>query len=229
MVRRPWLIAQLALVGALVTLALPSSSLALRASFIYLTSSGPSPAAATIEAGLYPVWLNQDTVAHTITFADGCSIEIAAGDSGNCPNGPGNVVGNYAYTVDGTTQASVKVTPEWRGVTVTAKRHGFRRGSKVLLHGHLAIANLSPPAVFGPRMPVVVFERPRGHHVWYRLGVVMAKPLKKPSSGSPYSVWQLWVRPHGGTTYKVEAYSQPKAGKFWRTAWSKPFGVYRRG
>lgn len=230
MVHRRWLTVGLALVGALVALALPSSGLALRAAFINLTANGPSPAAATIPAGMYPEWFNSDTVAHTVTFASGCSIEVGPGEYGGCTSGPNtNVVGHYAYTVDGTTQASVNVTPEWRAVTVKARRHGFRRGAKVLLHGTLAIANLSPPSLSGPRMPVTVFERPHGHHLWYRIAVVMAKPLEKPpATGLPYSVWQLWVRPHGGTTYKVEANTQPKAGKFWRTAWSDPFGLYPR-
>jgi hypothetical protein len=228
MTRRRWLIVQLVLVGAVLALVLPSSSLALRAQFIFLTPTGPSPATMQIGAGLVPIWMNQDTVSHTVAFANGCSVEVAPGDVGQCGNGLWNVVGHYAYTVDGTTQATVTVTPEWRAVTVTTKSHGFRRGSKVLLGGTLAIANLSPPSLFGPRMPVTVFERPRGHHLWYRLAVVMAKPLKAPSSGEPYSVWHLWVRPHAGTTYKVESSSQPKPGKYWQTAWSDPFGFFLR-
>jgi hypothetical protein len=227
MPRRRWLIAQIALVGVLVALALPASSSALSAVFIALTSTGPSPATLTIPAGLHPVWMNQDTVSHTVTFGSGCSIEVGPGGIGQCTDGLGTVVGDYAYTVDGTTQASVTVTPEWRGVTLHGKRHGFRRGSKVLLHGTLAIATSSPPVLSGPRMPVTVFARPDRSHAWHRVAVVMAKPLQ--SSHLPaHSVWELWVRPHGSTTYMAVADSQPKAGQYWTHARSCHFGVYLR-
>ena len=227
MARRRWLITQVALLGALAALALPSSSSALSAVFISLTPTGPSPAVLSIGAGLYPVWTNQDTVAHTVSFASGCSFEVAPSGIGQCTDGLGSVVGDYAYTVDDTTEATVSVTPEWRAVTIKAKRHGFRRGSKVRLHGTLAIATLSPPAFYGPRMPVTVYALPHGHHLWYRLGVVMTRPLMRPRIPA-HSVWELWVRPHGRTTYRVEATSQPEAGQFWEQAASRPFGVYVR-
>jgi hypothetical protein len=227
MLRRRWLIAQFVLLGTLGVLAFPGEGLALRAAFVLLTPTGPAPTTLTIGAGLYPIWINQDTVTHTVTFANGCSIDVAPGTTGQCTNGLGNVVGDYDYTVDGTTQASVTVVPEWRSVTLKAGRHGFRPGSKVRLHGTLAIANLSPPALQGPRMPVTVYERPPGHHLWYRLRVVMAKPTTK-GSFQPHSVWQVSVRPHGRTTYVVVADSQPKAGPYWQDARSGRFGVYPR-
>ncbi len=230
MTRRRWLIGQVALLGTLGVLAFPGDGLALSAEFINLTPTGPSPVTMTMGADQHPVWVNQDTVAHTVTFASGCSIEIAPGGYGECANGtPSGVVGNYPYTVDGTTQASVNLTALWRGVTVAAKRHGFRRGSSVRLHGTLAIAEQSPPSLFGPRMPVAVLERPNRHHPWYRLAVVTATPLKRPvSSGDPYSVWHLWVRPHASTIYKVVANSQPKAGRYWQTAWSVTLRLHIR-
>src|SRR6476660_703812 len=114
MVRRWRLIV---LVGTFVVLALPSSSSALSAVLVSLTPSGPSPSTLTIRAGAYPLWANSDTVTHTVTFANGCSMEVAPGAVGQCSD-LGRVVGDYSYTVDGTTHASVKVTPEWRGVTL---------------------------------------------------------------------------------------------------------------
>ena len=129
MVRRRWLIGQIAFVALLAVLALPSSGSALSAVFISLTPTGPSPAVLTISAGLYPVWINQDTVTHTVTFANGCSIQVAPGGYGQCTNGFSGVVGDYAYTVDGTAQASIVVTAEGRTVTLTARRHTIKRGS----------------------------------------------------------------------------------------------------
>ena len=229
MVQRRWLLIQVAaLVGLLGVLAFPGEGLALRPTFfISLTATGPSPTALTIPAGLGPVLIsNTDTVTHTFAFANGwCSGELAPDASASC--GIPQYVGDYDYTVDGTTPASVTVTPEGRAVTLQSKHHGFRLGSKVRLHGSLAIANLSPPAFFGPRMPVTVYALPHGHHLWYRIAVVMAKPLKRPHLPAR-SVWELWVRPHTGTTYRVEATSQPAGGQYWEQASSRPFGFYVR-
>lgn len=230
MVRRRLLLTQVALLGTLGVLVFPGEGMALRPTFfIALAPTGPSPAALTTSAGLGPiVFANTDTVNHTVDFANGlCSLQVAPSSNVSCTSGFLSYAGTYAYTVDGTTRASVTVTPEWRAVTLRAKRHGFRRGSKVLLHGRLAIAALSPPPLFGPRMPVTVFERPHGHHLWYRLAVVMAKPLTRPNLQA-HSVWKLWVRPRVGTTYKVEANSQPAGGQYWQNAESGPFGVYIR-
>jgi len=226
--RRRSLIAQVALLGTLGVLAFPGEGSALRPTFlIALTPAGPSPSLLSIPAGLGPVLFNNtDTTTHTVVFANGsCSTEVAPGTTSTC--GVPQYVGDYAYTMDGTAQASVTITAEWRAVTLSAIRHGFRRGSRVRLYGRLAIANLSPPSLYGPRMPVTVYERPHGHHLWYRLAVVMAKPIKKPQIPS-HSVWQLWVRPRRGTTYLVEANSQPEGGQYWENVASRPFGIYIR-
>lgn len=225
MARRPRLILQVALLGVLGALALPSSGSALIAGIpIALTASGPSPAVQEVPAGLYPYWVNQDTIAHTVTLANGCSIQVAPGAQAQCPNYFSNVVGNYAYTVDGTAQASVDVTAEGRTVTLGAQRHGIRHGSELLLHGRLAIASLSPPALQGPRMPVTVFARPDRYHRFHRIAVVTATPLRK-AHFPAHSVWQLRVRPRAHTIYIVEANSQPATGQYWQQAWSKPFRV----
>lgn len=221
-------IALVALAGALVALALPGSSSALLATAsISLTASGPSPLNISVPAGSASVLItNTDTVTHTLSFANGfCSAELAPNASVSC--GIPRYVDDYAYTVDGTVGASVTVTPEGRDVTLTAQRHGFSHGARVLLHGTLAIANLSPPAFYGPRMPVTVYALPKGHHLWYRLATVMSQPLAKPSLQA-HSVWQLWVRPHGNTTYRVEATSQPETGQYWENAQSRMFGLYLR-
>jgi hypothetical protein len=190
-----------------------------------LTANGPTPAIQTLPAGLYPVWRNQDTVTHTVTFANGCSIQVAAGAMGQCSNGFSNVVGTYAYTVDGTNQASVVVTAEGRTVTLKAQSHRIGRGSDLMLSGKLAIAQLSPPALQGPRQPVIVLARPDRHHPFRRIAVVTAKPHRANSRGLPYSVWQLRVRPRAHMIYIAEANSQPAGGKYWRQAWSKSFRV----
>jgi plastocyanin len=218
---------QVALVGLLAVLALPSSGSALSAVFVSLTPTGPSPAVLTIPAGLYPVWTNQDTVTHTVTFANGCSIQVAPGGYGQCTNGFSGVVGDYPYTVDGTAQASIVVTAEGRTVTLEARRHTIARGSELLLHGELAVAQMSPPALSGPRQPVIVLARPDGRRSFHRIAVVTAKPhrWRGGSFANVHSVWRLRVRPRASTTYVVEANSQPAGGQYWQRARSGPFRV----
>jgi hypothetical protein len=224
MVRRSWLIGQVALVGVLAVLALPSSGSALSAVFIYLTPTGPSPAVLTIPAGLYPVWVNRDTVTHTVAFASGCSIQVAPGGYGQCTNGFSGVVGDYPYTVDGTVQASIVVTAEGRTITLTARRHTISRGSELLLRGALAVAQTSPPVLSGPRQPVVVLARPDGRRSFHPIAVVTAKPHRwhGGSSANVHSVWRLRVRPRVSTTYIVEARYQ---SQHWQRVRSGPFRV----
>jgi hypothetical protein len=229
MTRRRWLIVQIALLGTLGALAFPGEGSALvGTSYISLTSTGPTPSALTIfVVHSAVVFNNTDTVTHTVAFANSsCSGDVAPSASLECAV-PYNV-GDYAYTVDGTTQASVTVAPEPRTVTLKAKHHGFRLGSKVRLHGSLAANEIgAPPTVQGPRMPVSVYARAHGQHLWHRIAIVNARPFKKPHYPA-HSAWVLWVRPHAQTTYMVEANSQPKGGQFWENAQSKPLDVYVR-
>src|SRR3954465_4379970 len=170
MVRRRWLIGQVALLGMLAVLALPSSGSALVA-FVptYLTANGPSPAVQTVGVGAYPVWVNQDSVTHTVVFSDGrCSLELPPG-SGFLGCSTGFYVGDYPYTVDGTIQASLVVVADWRTVTLRARSHRIHRGSVLTLHGKLAVGSGSPPPFEGPRMPVTVLARPDRHHPFYRI------------------------------------------------------------
>jgi hypothetical protein len=224
--RRPRLIAQVVVLGALAVLAFPSDGFALRAVFIALTATGPSPTVMTIPAGMYPVWTNPDTVPHTVVFANGlCSLKVAPGGYGQCTNTFIAYVGNYAYTVDGTAQASLVVAPDFRSVSLEAKRHTISRGSQLRLHGVLHDYDLSPPSA-GPEQPIVVLARHDRYHPFRRIAVVTAK-LQPPSKTAPFGklVWQLRVRPSRHTIYIAEADSQPEGGQVWQRAWSRPLGI----
>jgi hypothetical protein len=229
MTRRRWLIVHVALLGTLGVLAFPGEGSALLGlNVVSLTSTGPSPSALTIfKVHAAVLFTNTDTVTHTVAFANSsCSGDVAPSGSLQCD--VPYEIGDYAYTVDGTTQASVNVAPEPRRVTIVAKHHGFKRGAKVRLYGSLAAGVVGAPPTFqGPRMPVTVYARPHGHHLWYRVAVVTSKPLRKPQFPA-HSVWQIWVRPRAGTTYRVEASSQPTGGQYWENASSRTFGLYLR-
>jgi hypothetical protein len=200
--------------------------------FIQLTPTGPSPAVLTIPAGLYPVWFNNDTVTHTVVFANGlCSIQVAPGAIGQCTNGyGGGYVGDYAYTVDETFQASIITVADSRSVSLNARRHTIRRGSALRLHGRLQDYDLSPPGA-GPEQPLIVLARHDRYHPFRRIAVVRAKLHPTPKSHvHPWGelIWQLRVRPRTHTIYIAEASYQPPGGQVWQQAWSKPFKVLVR-
>ena len=220
---RPWrLIAQVAVLGAVI-LAFPSAGSALPGMYVItLTPNGPSPTVATLTAlagSGEPSWINNDSFPHTVVFANGlCSLQLVPGQAGNCTSAFWEYVGTYPYTVDGTTQASVVVTPSFRTVTLTARSHTIKPGARLLLHGTLGF--YEPSGLFF-HMSVIVLARHDRHHAFQRIAMA-AEPGKRQSSGSP---WQLHVHPTTTTTYIAEATEQPHAGQFWTNATSKPFRV----
>jgi hypothetical protein len=219
---------QVALAGALAALVFPAGGSALDAAFIVLTPTGPSPAVMTILGGMYPVWTNNDSVTHTVVFANGsCSIQVAPGGYGQCPNGFGSgFVGDYPYTVDNTFQASIVISVTNRSVSLTARRHTIRRGKQLRLHGTLHDYDISPPGPGSPQ-PIIVLARHDGHHPFRRIAVVTAKVHRTPKPLGQLR-WQVRVRPRRRTTYIVEANFQPPGGQVWQQAWSRPFRVVVR-
>ncbi len=135
------------------------------------------------------------------------------------------MVGDYPYTVDETAQASLVVTADGRTVTLGTRRHRIDRGSVLTLHGTLAVGTGSPPALQGPRQPVIVLARPDRYHPFHRIAVVTAKPHRSQNLGNAHSDWQLRVRPGTNKIYIAEANSQPTGGQYWQRAWSQPFRV----
>jgi hypothetical protein len=228
MVRRRWLIVQLALVGVLALLVFPGASSALRPMFVIsLTSNGPSPAVLSIPAGLGTVsFSNTDTVTHSFAFASGwCSAELAPDTSRGC--GVPQHVGDYPYTVDGTTQADVVVEAVGRSVSLVAKGHSIRLGSPLTLHGRLeeANANWSPPNAGQPQ-PIIVIARPNQGHPFHRVAVVKAS-VYPPTKRAPWGelLWHVRIRPRWNMTYIAVASFQPAGGTVWQRTRSKPFRV----
>jgi plastocyanin len=223
--RHSRLIAQVVLIAGLAVLAFPASGSALSAVFITLAPSGPTPAAVDIPAGTYPVWRNVDTVTHTVAFAKGlCSFQVAPGAIGQCA-GVGLAVGSHPYTVDGTVQASINVTPEGRTVTLGAPRHEIKRGARLTLHGLLKYGYAGPPVFRGSRtsMRVTVLARHDRREPFRAVASVRPGALR--ASGYP---WRREIHPRRTTTYIVEAVSQPASGQYWQHAHSEPFTVIVR-
>jgi hypothetical protein len=218
-VRRWRLIAQAALVGALAVLAFPADGSAIRAVFVRLTPTGPDPIILTVGLGLYPAWINQDQVTHTVVFANGlCSLQLAPGEGKSCNNGFSGSLGRYPYTVDGTVQASIVVVLEPRTVTLTARTDRIQRGERLTLRGMVTVPILSPPGPPSPQ-PVTVLARHDSGHPFRRVAVVVARPH------GWELLWHLRVRPQATTTYVAIANGQPRGGPYWQRARSRPFKV----
>ena len=229
MVRRHWSIAQLALVGLLALLVFPGAGSALAPIYVIsLTSSGPSPAVLSSVAGYGTIsFHNTDTVTHSIAFATGsgsCTGDIAPGDQLRC--GRPFYVGDYPYTVDGTTEAKVIVTPAGRSVSLHAKRHAVRAGSPVTLHGRLMDSGLGGPPGPGSPQRIIVVALPYRGHPSCRIGIVEAT-VHPPTKRARYGElrWHLRIRPRVGMTYEAIASYQPSGGQVWVRALSKPFRV----
>jgi hypothetical protein len=229
MVRRRWLIAQVALLGMLGVLAFPGASSALLPQFVVtLTSTGPSPAVVNEPVGYPPVWFtNTDTVTHSVVFANGsCSIQVAPDSREQCSGSFASYIGDYDYTVDGTTQGQVVVEPIGRSVSLFARRHSISRGSELRLHGRLQDLHYPSPPNAGSPQPILVLSCTNQCHTFHRIAVVRAT-LHPRTKSAPLGklLWQLRVRPRATTVYIAEAVYQPRGGRVWEQAWSKPFRV----
>jgi hypothetical protein len=230
MVRRRWLIVQLALGGVLALLAFPGASSALLPTLVVsLTATGPSPAVMSEPAGFPPVWFsNTDTVTHTVTFANGaCSIQVAPGSRAHCSSASLSYVGDYPYTVDGTTQARLVVEAIPRRVSLEAQSHTVDPGSLLTLRGRLHDIQYPSPPNPGSEQPIIVLARPDRYHAFHRIAVVRAKlhPTKNANPFFGRLLWQLRVHPRAKTIYIAEANYQPHGGRVWQRAWSRPFRI----
>lgn len=229
--RRWSLIAQAVLLGMLGVLAFPGESSAFAGVGILLTASGPSPTDATLAGAEYPVWLNQDTAAHTVTFPDGCSFQVAPGSESNTEcRDSWRGIGQHPYTVDSTFQASLTRVLSSRRLTLRASGHRIKAGSVLRLHGTLQAYMAGAPPSPGYPQPILILSRLGPSHPYHRVAVVRAKWdfTRRPNAPFGELVWHLRTRPKASTIYTAEAVYQPSWGRVWAQAFSKPFRVSLR-
>jgi hypothetical protein len=227
-----WRLVGLCVVAGLV-LAFPSGGSAVVAQApVELTPTGPVPATLTLVSGLpvYPVWHNADTVTHSVSFADGlCSIQVPPGATMGCDLSWD--VGQYAYTVDGTTQARITMAPDPRIVTLSASSHTIERGAYLRLHGLLSYGAAGGEPDSYPYltfMPVVVLARHDRHHPFRQVANAATGLGSITANGNTDWPWWLNARPNATTIYIVEVNYQPDAGQIWQDATSKPFKIVVR-
>jgi plastocyanin len=196
---------------------------------VLLTGTGPSPSTLKMSALNGVNFINQDSVSHTVVFANGlCSLTVAPGQRFvGCANRFLAFVGSYAYTVDGKFPGTVVTTPLGRSVSLTARTHTIRGGTRLTLHGEVTQSHTGS----APPPPVVVLARHNGAQPFEPVATVRTRGSHQATYG-----WKLTVQPNVPTIYiaKVSAqrlcYSPASQcahpqGQAWANAKSRPFTV----
>jgi hypothetical protein len=204
---------------------------------VTLTATGPSPSRMEMPAGSVLFFANSDSVSHTVVFADGhCSVTLTPGEGfdatqrvgpdGACHDNSSLYVGSYAYTVDGKFSGTVVTTPVHRVVTLTARTHMIRGGTRLILHGLVNpegwIYRVSDPPGWRDSGSVVVLARHNSKHPFRPIATLKRGLMKK----IPWQHrWRLTVHPGVQTTYIAKVTSQAPQGQIWTKAKSRPFTV----
>ncbi|HJQ49260.1 MAG TPA: hypothetical protein VJ838_01965 [Gaiellaceae bacterium] len=196
---------------------------------VTLTATGPSPDTLTMHAEGNLRFVTQDSVTHTVVFANGlCSFTLDPGSGSHGCNDPFMFyAGSYAYTVDGKFQGTVVTTPLRRSVTLTARSHTIRGRTRLTLRGrvHRSDPGTSPPP------PVVVLARHNSSQPFALVATVRTRGSRRITYR-----WKLDVQPQAATTYIAEVTAQrlcyfPRSrcadpqGQVWADARSRPFTV----
>lgn len=216
------LIAQVAVIGVVAALAFPADGSAfLNGAAITLTATGPMPATLKMDAGTALSFVNQDSVTHMVSFANGlCSLTVSPGQTKPCSDDFTSYVGSYAYTVDGKFPGMVDTMPSYRSVTLTARTHKVRPGERLTLHGVARWDNTATPMASTAPFPVVVLAHYAGTPGYSALATVTMR-----GEVDTNDVWHLKVWPAVATTYIAELNGQLPNGRIWQNASSHPFTV----
>jgi plastocyanin len=198
---------------------------------VSLTSSAPSPSRVTMPTGDNVFFENTDSVTHTVVFANGhCNLTIPPGIQGaECRPNFLAFVGSYAYKVDNKFSGTVVTIPWRRSVTLTARRHAIRRGTRLTLHGRVRW-NFQNPAMSIPEpFHVIVLARHNSSRPFEPIATIPVRVPQGNTIGEGIRHgWKLNLQPGVTTTYiaKVTGGTPPHwQGQFWASARSRPFTV----
>src|SRR2546423_2815166 len=133
-------------------------------------------------------------------------------------------VGDYPYTVDGKFAGTVVTTPLRRVVTLTARTHGIRHGTRLTLHGRVSWFDYNP-LLPREQFRVIVLARPDGRHAFKPIttGRVWSSQVYETRNRSIRYGWKRKVHPGVTTTYIAEVTAH--YGQVWSNAKSRPFTV----
>src|SRR5262249_26628597 len=135
--------------------------------------------------------------------------------------------GSYGYTVDGKYHGMVVTSLVPRSVSLTARTHMIRSGTRLTLHGRVR----QIPWGTAPPAPVVILARHNKKQPFEPIATVRTR-FEGSALGSPNhaaSEWKLNVQPHVATTYiaKVTAqrlcyYPASRCAHPHRRVWANP-------
>ena len=170
---------------------------------VWLTANGPSPARVQMDVLGAVHFRSVDGLAHTVVFANGlCSLSVDPSQGPFGPVCPGNFMafpGKYAYTVDGKFAGVVVTKLLPRSVSLTARTHTVRGGTRLTLHGQVTrgLVSAAPPP------PVVVLARHSGKQPFEPVAIARTRGYQQATYG-----WKLAVHPDVPTTYIAEVTAQ---------------------
>lgn len=199
---------------------------------VVITPTGPSPSKLTMATGNGLYFDNTDSVTHRVVFANGrCNLTLPPDIRGAyCSPNFADIVGTYAYTVDGKFAGTVVTIPLRRSVTLTARSHAIPRGTRLTLHGRLHW-NLKNPVVPIPEpFHVIVLARHDSRRPFKSIASI---PVRVPQGNNIWGGirhgWKLDVRPGVTTTYIAKVTGGTplyyREEQFWASTKSRPFTV----
>jgi hypothetical protein len=184
---------------------------------IRIAADGVSPRSLRLKAlHNIPYWVNDDAVAHTVTFDDGrCLVTIPAGGRSGCEgagSGFWRYAGTYGYRVSDLVEpeAEIVVLANERRVTMAASRATTRAGQAVTLQGTVFAEAIAPFA--GANMPqtITVLRRVAGS----RRFVVIRRVRSGNRPGG--DIWSTTIRPRATASYIARIVDRPE-----QTIWER--------
>jgi len=185
---------------------------------VSLTATGPSPSTVRMAASWDLEFRNTDSLTHAVVFANGCSLTVTPGElavlyvNGGPCNNFSSYVGSYAYTVDGTFPGMVVTTPLRRFVTLTARTHTIRVGTRLTLHGQVLRNDQGSALNVTLPVPVVVLARHNRTQPFKPVATIRARFQGDVTNAAIHYHarygWKLNVQPDVTTTYIAKVTSQ---------------------
>lgn len=203
---------------------------------IAIRPGGPSPSSAQTRSPSLFGWVNEDSVAHTVTLDERCTLTIQPGESASCRIADAYkvfTVGTYRYRVSGTAEpeGEIVVTPNLRRVTLAASRTKVRAGEAVTLGGTVVAREMDFGLYMGPDLghPVTLFRRVAGSERFRAVGQAASKQDAASCSASlggcvTTGRWSVTVRPSSTATYVARS-SDAAGHQIWHNAESRPVVV----
>ena len=233
---RGWLIAKLALVVVAAALVgVTDGSAAPKVVTVMLTATGPSPSTVRISPYEEVLFVNSDSVAHTVVVRQNkharwtCPLDSAGvpGGSDQCTY-RAEFVSTHAYTVDGQFAGTIFVVGFPRSVTLTARTHAIALGRQLTLHGQLTFESYPDDPVCHWTFSLAIFRRHNLSQHYTHIANFPVSPTMKnmPATNNRCTyAWQRSVRPGVETTYVARVRD---VARIWKVATSRPFTVLIR-